>query len=657
MELDAHLSELSTVVDRLELGPESSFTATDLRLLESTASTLITTNVDADALDAYAGLLDRASQALVRRSSDELNRAAVLTGVRLVRLLVRHLQLTPVPSTPSEADGGLGNLLRSRKHAPDVFRQIALGSERPTQIEHALKLRSEQVHRVLRWGVIAGLLSRTGAEKDVAYRLTRLGEVALEAFDEPAWLRLASVVTRVAIRGRSLRSTTEEMASEVVELTALPSQQAKVSVGSMLHTLTSPLVTPLGEALSESTGTRGKLVLCPVIYPKELEDETEHLLKRREPRPNESLWVRNEGFYAPRLDAQAESLVRFALYRTGFADRIEELPPQHFSDPQEKPWVLSLDKPIISLSSPMVSPVTLALLFEYGIPLYFDENVSSQIYWDRGLEGTPYLLTQELDCGMLVRIWDDMRGLTHFVLAGLKPSGTYAACNYFSTNIDRLLEEFPRKSFAVVLRAKRGYYDVKLVDPEIVQGPEEIRVTVPRKEFERLDIRYLDALPTVAKAYLEDRTDVEKLLTELAEAGVDDHILEILTRLKDEMLTQYVRARYFAAVFQYLGVFEEMLIMLLARLASGKDTEWHRRLQRNVADEKLAEVLLRKELNIATYTTNAMLDLVKRRDRLKDFVDAALRNKEALERLEKDCRTTVNAEGLRHVYPELLAPA
>jgi len=654
MELDAQLGELSSVVHRLESSPDA-LTVEDLRVLEATASALSVSSADSGTLDEVAGLLSRTSDALAKRRDDELTRAAVLAVVRLVHVLVRHLQRTPVPSTPPETEGGLGGLLRSRRHAAAVFREISLGKERPTEVQDALDLGPEQVHRVLRWGVSGGLLSRTPAEKEVIYRLTRLGEISLEAFDEPAWLRLASVLIRAAIRGRSLRSTADEMAAEVAELTALPQHQAQVSVGSVLHDLRSPLVTPLGEALSEGTGTRGTVLLCPVIYPRELPEETEHLLKQRSPREDEELWIDGEGLYAPRLDAQAEHLVRLSLHRAGFGERTKELSPQRFSDPKTEPWLLPLTEPIISLSSPMVSPVTLALLFEYGVPIYFDDDVSSLIYWDRGLEGTAHRLTQENDFAMLIRIWDDERGLSHFVLAGLKPSGTYAACNYFYENVDQLLKQFSRKSFALILRARRGYAAAKRVEPEVVEGPHEIRVTVPREEFERLDIRYLDALPVVARGYLDESNDIDKLLDDLAGMGVDDRVLEIVRKLKSSALTQYVRARYFAAVFQYLGIFEEMLIMLLARLASQHVTDQHKRQPLSPShDEDVAFSLLKAGLNIATYSTRAVVDLLKSRDRLAVFVRAALGDGLAMKQLERDCRQTENEEGLRNVYPDLV---
>lgn len=535
--------------------------------------------------------------------------------------------------------GQLSAAARGKAHALTVLRCLALGTVRFGELKGAAELDDQQLTRVLKWGTAHGLVTRTGDNKNAAYSLSALGELIVEGCDEPAWLLPATALLRILVRKKVESPACERLqtllyedplADEAVLLTGLSKHQVVRSSTVMLGALDRWASSELAAVLWATPESFRHITVAPPVYPQDLQKEVLFKGRTRDDAPD---FVGNEGMYAPRLDALAEMLVIRTFDRSGIRARaLRELVPARYMRKirDNKPFILHLDKPVVSLSSPAVSPVSLGLLLAYGSEVSFDPAVG-EINWGANC----YQLSKEHDYGMIVRIYDQHSETSHFVLAGLKPSGTYAACRYFYENVESHLREWPQDSFAVIVRTHRGYWRRKR---EVVVAVEAERITTtpPPEHLRKLDLRYLDALPLIADEFLRGPPGISEPLTrQLRRCENDFKLLPRINSVRDPDVALYSRARDLASIYLEMGKLQQLVVYLLAAKAARNRIDSNATL-RNFAKEgapALIEILSAQR--VAGYTASAVATiLVADPEWADDFIRACGGKPDALKRLE-----------------------
>jgi hypothetical protein len=500
--------------------------------------------------------------------------------------------------------------VRKKKRGLTILRFLETEIRTVPQIQEEAKLSLSEVTEILHLTESVGLTSRSTFRRSERWGITSLGLRTLELMQEFPWIRQAQTMIRACVRARLLGEPMDTTAARTAELLGCSVESIKYSLKIISDSVDPTISSNLAKSLVP-IGSTIPIVLCPTVYPKQI--EREQLVKERTDIRHAKPWTRNEGLYAPRPDTRGEAFVRRALQRAGLdVDAVEEWLPQKYLElcsTAIRPVNLPTNRTIISISSPMVNPVTLALLIRYGSPVYFDHQVSSCITYekvDQKKSRTRYPLNKDRDFGMMIRFFDTATRLSQFVLAGMKPSGTYAACRYFQANIEKLLEQYPEQSFAAILGVRRGYPPEKA--PYLAR-PVAVFDVSSDVDDEVIDMRFIDALPLMAESYLSD-PKYKPLLAEVVEnldlGTVDsEELLKRIDRFDKDPITTYAMARDLAVILTKEGRFEEFLILLLAGWASRTTPLELLNNKKQIIEEVLGK------LHLASYTQQALLRLLK----------------------------------------------
>jgi DNA-binding HxlR family transcriptional regulator len=590
---------VGSLLERAAGGELDDASDADIELLQRSASFLIEASHDRQRIRETLRALEHTTRAADAEPSPPgaggFRLAALAALESVARALLAHDPSSQAP--PPQQTQRLAAAVLAKKHALRILRLIAgQGDARFASIAKAAGLQDPTVNRVLSWALSNGLLQRWADEPNVHYRLSALGETVLETIDEPQWVSMAATLVRIGVRRQLLARDgedwrVEDTAAPIVQrssmLTGLSPEQAARSLNAFSRALQTAAVSELAATLrftpyeasqaapemmagqaAEPQVNHGIIISPPVFHsPFTLEEQS------RAPE-----LTRRKHLWAPRLDSLAEALVVRTVERSGIPTRmLREVLPQHYlrATKQKGPYHLPLERPIIAMGSPELSPVTAGLLFEYGVPVYLRHRPSPEMVWQQGNVWQSFRTSGDHDHGLVLRIFDEHTGATHFVLTGLRPSGTYAACRYFFDTAEELLEQFPEQSFAAVLRVPRSYGRRKQLAEAVAPQPVDTRASAGRNA--RLDMRYVEVLPLLAEALqnAQRRQRVRRDLDgALGAAGLvaEREAARGLARSGLEGSAPLARrVRDTAAAYTLLGRFEQ-LVALLARDALGEGT-------------------------------------------------------------------------------------
>lgn len=499
----------------------------------------------------------------------------------------------PLSSAYDETIGVVGHTA----HMAPVLRALSLGATRPKQVRKSLpKLKDAQIHRVLNRALGLGLVWRRSHRREAHYELTPLGRSILKTTAAPGWLPIAELVTRALVRARLTQASVGSVVSELLPLLQLPKDQLTALVQGLKRSLNPGLESLLYRHLRARSSA---IVFMPVVYHKPLENETDTgqstLVKDRSRRGLRGA----ERYYAPRLDSLAEHNIKTAIEASGDEIRVRELLPTAYAAELGKaarPQFLP-SGPIVSLSSPLVSPVTLGLLIEYGCSVRWDFAVERrlEVLAKDASTAHKFSLADDKDYGAIIRIAHPSDGVSHFIVAGFKPTGTLAASEYFRHHIERVLRKYPTDSFAVVLEVSR-----KTTESGRVVFTDRIVSSDP--EGTRIDMRFVDAYAFIAE-------EVQRLA-----ARRTDGVLRLLpkTLLPNEL------ARGVARTLGAGKTGEQDFLNQLARAARTRlGNVAKARRSRPTIDDVL------ERLNLASYTRLAVIKLAEKHRLKKHFVHIA----------------------------------
>jgi len=401
-------------------------------LVEAAGDTLHGVHEDPARLAELRALLDRpVPEPLAEPYGPARLRSAVL------RLLgrVADAYLLNHPGGPGEHEfAGLVASVAARANALPVLRALALGGARRTQLLGRVGAHDMALQRVLDWGRANGLVAFRAEGEESHYFLTRRGELVVRAVDEPAWLHVAANLAREAVSLRLAGRTAAELAGAALEriagVTGLTSEAVRRSLDALWRALDPANASRLASALSIVAGEQRGVLLFP-------------------PLPDEDRTSGSEasGAYF-RSDPQV--VLMLALQRAGVLDmECSELSLGHFNvrrrDGDE--LELPLDRPVISLS--LHSAVTQALVTAFGSPVQVHElavYVLGRATPSGALEQHP-----AGDAGVIVRLFDAERGVTHVIVGGRGYRARLAASRCFAERFEELLAERPEASFAMLV--------------------------------------------------------------------------------------------------------------------------------------------------------------------------------------------------------------
>lgn len=520
--------------------------------------------------------------------------------------------------------------MHAKTHAADILRAVTLGAQRPADLKKALNLHDVQIHRVLEWAEVQGILWRQTpreAEGATFYRLTPLGARVFDLVDAPPWLPAASHIVRECVEARVEGRPID---TSSLQVGGMPQRQVARAVEELSKSAAPNTTSNLARALP--TIAQRSFVITSIIYKDELTDEK---LQKRRTNHSEDAFKRHEGRYAPRLDVLGESLVYQALERAGLSTSaaFEEWNPVKIAEDYERstePAKLLTNRPIISLSSPLVNPVTLGLLIRFGSPCYFDPNVHTHLVHERRGEEVPrrYSLREDLDHAIVLRFVEPDTELSHFVLAGFKPSGTYAACHFFYKNVERLLATYVDRPFGAIITVPRGYDESRIES----EGDEfEIDSALPSPIVDNLDMRFLEVLAVVGESYsslAEKRQDLVPHFHAMAQKArglakkAGSTSIDV-GRLLDPTATgqyTYERARALGIVLSENVAFIDDVMLLLARIAAPEVKPAAKEVAYDQKDTFIKSHVLTDVLNLAPYCHTAVSRALTERGLVDEFV-------------------------------------
>jgi DNA-binding HxlR family transcriptional regulator len=593
---------LAELLERTGNGPFTP-TESDIGLLQLSTAQLIASSYNRQRLREALQALEHHAGTPAPAAQDESAPGFGLTALHALQALARALLAQePCPMSPPPLDTQrLVTAVRDKKHAPEILRVLAAdGDSRPVNVRRAVGVNDMTLFRVLSWAMSNGLVLRSAPDAAVHYRLSALGETVLEALDEPRWLSIATTLMRISVRqqqmshdGRpwDLAGAQAPLVEEASMLTGLSQAQAARSLFEFSRALQPAAVTKLAAALRYAPHMgHHDIIISPPVFPSEWWDPFDD-----QPRPPELTALR--GSWSLRLDSLAEAQVVRAVERAGIPSReLREVLPHHYlraskhANRQTSRYHLPRDsRPIISIGSPEVNPMTTGLFYEYGasvhlrkprrlsiaLPLAARQQPDPAVLWQEGAKHVEHVPSSEYDYGLLLRIHDDHTGLTHFVMGGLLPSGTYAACRYFHHEIEERLEQFPQQSFATLLRVPRSYGRRKAY--ECIRSEPVITSVNPHP----LDMRYVEVLPMLSEALLAGGERIHAHLREAMEAargeGVDLDVVRTLAAGGGDRAAPICRrVRDTAVAYSLLGRFEELVVLVVNGVLLERTGSTHR---------------------------------------------------------------------------------
>ena len=518
----------------------------------------------------------------------------------------------------------------SKRHGAEFLQTLRMGPRRPASLERVLSLSSSQVHRLKDWSRTRGLIQiRKEGPRSAYYSLTTLGVSVVKGLSDLPGVKLSALIVREVQRGKALGWPRSVLEGRLEGLLGVPSSVLPANIEVLAKAMDRSEVSPLSQAL----GPEGGIIFSPIVYLDELRREQLQAERFFESGEEQDLdphpFVDGEGYFAPRLDSLGEALVMRTLMDSGIHEgRLREILPIPELFWEEPEAIVAVDSSSISLSSPLVSPLTRGVFLEYASPVDFDPRGGSRIVWSTGGQAVGYQLDpkdeEPIDYGLLVRLFDSERGSSHFVVAGLKPSGTFAACRYFHAKVNALLTEFPETSFAVLLRVKRGY-GIPVSEVELVRGPEQLEVSPPGDT--RVPVAYASALYAAASLMKDEPAEEVQAILELIGDNAEFSVRRRIQELMSDPFSKDISfiARELGAGFHRLEILPDMLCFVLARaLHRMPDVAKHR---------ATPERMLNTILGVAEYSRTALLSFLKQRRLMTAFRDAVHGDKEALDRL------------------------
>jgi DNA-binding HxlR family transcriptional regulator len=585
---------VGSLLERAAGGELDGASDADMELLQRSASFLIESSHDRQRIREILRALEHTARAadaeLSPPGAGGFRLAALAALESVARALLAHDPSSQAP--PPQQTQRLAAAVLAKKHALRILRLIAAqGDARFGGIARATGLKDPMVNRVLSWAMSNGLLQRWADEPNVHYRLSALGETVLETIDEPQWVSMAATLVRIGVRQQLLARDgedwrVEDTAAPIVQrasmLTGLSPEQAARGLNEFSHALQPAAVSNLAAAL-RFTPYETSQAAPQVMAEGVTEPQVNHGIIISPPLSHWPFIIQEQSrapeltrprrVYQPRLDSLAEALVVRTVERSGIPTRmLREVLPHHYmrATRQKCAYHLPLERPIIAMGY----PVALGLLFEYGVPVYLRHRPRPEMLWQQGDDWQSFPTSSDHDHGLVLRIFDEHTGATHFVLTGLRPSGTYAACRYFFDTAEELLEQFPEQSFAAVLRVPQSYGRRKQLVEAVPPQPVDARASADRNA--RLDMRYLEVLPLLAEALQSApgrqrvRRDLEGALRAAGVAEREPTRALVRDGL-EERAPLARRVRDIAAAYTLLGRFEQ-LVALLARDALARGT-------------------------------------------------------------------------------------
>jgi DNA-binding HxlR family transcriptional regulator len=567
-------------------------TESDLELLQKSATFLVETSSDRHRIRELLQTLERSTRAPAADTGTgtPFRTAALHVLEALARALLVHDPSPQVP--PPRETQRLVAAVVAKKHTAEILRVIAGEVDsRPANLTRATGLSDVKVHRVLTWAMSNGLVLRSAADFNVHYRLSPLGETVLEAIDEPPWVSMAATLIRIGVQRQLLARDGEEWRLEdtahpIVQraslLTGLSPERAARGLNEFSRALQTAAVSNLAGALRYTPYAASQPDPAGMLSPADAESGHDiiisppvfhRLMALVNPQGAEEL-VRWERLWSPRLDSLAESLMVRTVERAGIPTRmLREVLPHHYlrATKQARPYHLPLQGPILSIGGPGLNPVTAGLFFEYGVSVHLRHRPALELVWQQGETRSSFFPSADEDYGLVLRIFDEQTGATHFVVGGLRPSGTYAACRCFYRQAEELLETFPEQSFATVLRVPRSYSRRK--QRHVVMEPQPVDTSTNRHG--RLDMRYVEVLPLLAEAVLDPARQqrVQRHLSHtLRKAGgeFDRGAVKALAQNgMDETAPACRRVRDMAVAYTLMGQFEELVAMVTGDVLAG----------------------------------------------------------------------------------------
>ncbi|HEX2203994.1 MAG TPA: hypothetical protein VHG91_11875, partial [Longimicrobium sp.] len=431
---------VTALVSRWKTGGDDP--ADDIADLTAAARELVGAADDPDRLARYQHLLQEGKHDLARRGDAPADRGRLATAETLLAVAC---SLAQGRSGAGDRDiAALTSLVRTRTHAEKVLRALSLGVTRFADLRERTGLLDTQLDRVLKWSVPAGLVSRGGTRRDVRYRLTPLGELAIGSVEEPAWLRAAAAVVRCAVEARTVRGSLDDAAAEAAELAALPETQARHAVSAFLSALDPAPASHLAHALRVSAAAERRVAFFPWMSV---------------PSGGGFEWWKRA-----HAAAASQALVARALERAGVPpEALEEWVPPEPSFGGLQPERVRLDRPTVVVG--VDHPVTDPLLEAFGVSLSGNRPFTSAC-------APEVAAARENGHGVVVRLYNPETGVSHLVVGGWTPESSRAAARWFYDDAERLVGDFRRVSSAAVVPA----------DPAAAPAFRGVLETVPRRD-------------------------------------------------------------------------------------------------------------------------------------------------------------------------------
>jgi hypothetical protein len=499
--------------------------ASEFALLLDATGSLVDSAGDETLIDEYRQALKNVRSVLQPHADASRRVRYRLACIRVLEKLTNAVGSIRERATWDRETSDLIEVVEGKTHALTVLRQIALGYRRPSEIAARAELADAQVHRVLSWCMALELVDRWEPPNiGVHYRLTARGEAGLEAIDEPVWLpivaTLLGVVSEARVGGAD-RTVPQELVEKASKLSGLTLEKTRRAADALLVAGSSVPASKLALAMGMLRAQRQKLIFCPRLYPE--------------------TFARATVVDGTRAYSRSEALLMRTLERSGIPyDAVDDDVTLDIAWDNDH---LAVDRPCLVLS--LGSPAARRLIDSLSSSTLIDDE-SALISWAGDGENAERECYYDLsrDRGMVIRLHDQTRRISHFLIGGGTPNGLYYAARHFYETVESLLRKYPNTSFASIVEADQDSVlqtvaegaiepphapvDDKLVAPPVrpdiprpvsrpcdpatesdSQGKDDRRVTVrrsepPRRSSDRLEAEELETV--VARSRLRDYT-------------------------------------------------------------------------------------------------------------------------------------------------------
>lgn len=432
--------------------------ASEFALLLDATGSLVDSAGDEKLIEEYRQAL-RTVRSVLQPHADASRRVRYrLACIRVLEKLTNLVGSIRERATWDRETSDLIEVVEGKTHALTVLRQIALGYRRPSEIAARAQLADAQVHRVLSWCIALELVDRWEPPNvGVHYRLTARGEAGLEAIDEPVWLpivaTLLGVVSEARVSGAD-RIVPQELVEKASKLSGLTLEKTRRAADALLVAGSSVPVSKLALALGMLRAHRRKVIFCPRLYPETLARAT---------------FVEGARAYS-----RSEALLMRTLERSGIPYNAVE------DDVTLDGDRVAVDRPFLVLS--LSSPAARRLIESFSSATLIDDE-SARISWageGENAERETYFDLRR-DRGMVIRLHDQTRRISHFLIGGVTPGGSVHAARHFYEAVEPLLRKYPNTSFASVVEADQDGVLQTIAEGAIACSSEPLRLSVADK--------------------------------------------------------------------------------------------------------------------------------------------------------------------------------